>query len=145
MSCDIMFFSTFIKNEKIEIHNLSATYLIECLFIFSMSCNFCSQSITNTYVVMESLKMHIGCYEEMSKCVICERKCFNYEINECLICGSIETNINKSDENISRHYCDKCSNSLIEYEEWIEDEWENKYPITVHHCKKCKKRKYPRT
>jgi len=129
-----------------------------------MSCNVCLLRVTNTYVVMESLKMHIGCYEKMSKCLMCERKCFDDEKNSCLICGLFEINDsttkiikndsteNKlntvettSDEKLSARKCNKCTkcnNYLIEKKEWNQDLWGYNYQVNKYYCKYCTVYKY---
>lgn len=78
-----------------------------------MSCSLCSIFVGDTYVNIATLKMHLFCYEKLSRCIICDRRCFNSNENKCLLCGSYETFDQYKTIKFKDNKCNKCNLFLI--------------------------------
>ena len=89
-----------------------------------MSCCVCYRQIGDTYVSIASLKMHMLCHENMTRCIMCDRKCFDKRNNACLLCGSITITKNAVAYDSSK--CPKCGTKLITRTET------RYYEITAH-------------
>ena len=73
-----------------------------------MNCSLCRIFVGDTYVSIATLKMHLVCYEKLSRCIICDRRCFNSRENKCLLCGSYETSDQNKTNKLKDNNCNKC-------------------------------------
>lgn len=84
------------------------------------NCYVCTKVIYDqeAYVVFGLQKVHLSCYDKMTKCLTCDKKCYDDVKSKCMMCEFVNVEpINSNDPNDNKkrktgttksNKCDKC-------------------------------------